>query len=74
MHSDSNGEAFTVRSETLHDYVRVECEDLGGPWHCARPGDRPHGLDIIQGAPMLKHARRSSGPDQESRNGCLLGG
>ncbi len=48
VHSDSNGESFTVRSETCHDYVWIECEDLGGPWHCARPGDRPHGLDIIQ--------------------------
>ena len=48
MHSNSNGESFTVRCETFRDYVRIECEDLGGPWHCPRPHDRPHGLDIIQ--------------------------
>jgi hypothetical protein len=47
VHSDSSGESFTVRSETFRDYVWIECEDLGGPWHCARPDDRPHGLDII---------------------------
>lgn len=47
VHSDSKGKSFTVRCETFRDYVRIECEDLGGPWHCPRPDDRPHGLDII---------------------------
>jgi hypothetical protein len=47
VHSHSNGESFTVRSEIFRDYVWIECEDLGGPWQCARPDDRPHGLDII---------------------------
>jgi two-component sensor histidine kinase len=46
-HSASNGESFTVRCETFHNYVWIECEDLGGPWRCPRPDDRPHGLDII---------------------------
>jgi hypothetical protein len=50
VHSRSNGESFTVRSEIFRDYVWIECEDLGGPWQCARPDDRPHGLDVI-GAP-----------------------
>jgi anti-sigma regulatory factor (Ser/Thr protein kinase) len=48
VHSNSNGESFTVRCETFRDYVWIECEDLGGPWHCARPHDRPHGLDIVE--------------------------
>jgi hypothetical protein len=47
VHSHSNGESFTVRSEIFRDYVWIECEDLGGPWQCGRPDDRPHGLDII---------------------------
>jgi serine/threonine-protein kinase RsbW len=48
VHSGSNGESFTVRSETFRDYIWIECEDRGGPWHCAQPDDRPHGLDIIE--------------------------
>ena len=48
VHSASNGESFTVRCETFRDYVSIECEDLGGPWHCPRPDGRPHGLDIIE--------------------------
>ena len=28
-------------------YVRIEVEDLGGPWHPGQPDSRPHGLDII---------------------------
>jgi hypothetical protein len=48
VHSESADEFFTVRVETYPDYVWIECEDLGGPWH-PRPGDdRPHGLDIIE--------------------------
>jgi anti-sigma regulatory factor (Ser/Thr protein kinase) len=46
-HSASQGEFFTVRCEVYPDYVWVEVEDLGGPWHC-RPSDgRPHGLVIV---------------------------
>lgn len=47
-HSASAGEFFTIRCQACPGYVRVECEDLGGPWHCSRPDDRPHGLDIIE--------------------------
>jgi anti-sigma regulatory factor (Ser/Thr protein kinase) len=48
LHSASGGKSFTVRCEAFRDYVWIECEDLGGPWHCPRPDDRPHGLDIIE--------------------------
>ncbi len=48
LHSASAGEFFTVRAEAYPDYVWIECEDLGGPWHCRQPDDRPHGLDIIE--------------------------
>jgi hypothetical protein len=27
--------------------VRIEVEDLGGPWRSGQPDVRPHGLDII---------------------------
>ena len=46
-HSASQGEFFTVRCQVYSDYVWIEVEDLGAPWHCKPPGDRPHGLDII---------------------------
>ncbi len=48
LHSQSTGEFFTVRCQASPDYVWVEVEDLGGPWHPRPPGDRPHGLDIVQ--------------------------
>jgi len=48
VHSASQGEFFTVRAELHPDYVWIEAEDLGGPWHCAQPDDRPHGLDVIE--------------------------
>jgi hypothetical protein len=48
VHSASAGEFFTIRCEAYPAYVWVECEDLGGPWRCSKPGDRPHGLDIIK--------------------------
>jgi hypothetical protein len=47
VHSASRGEFFTVRCERHPGYVRVEAEDLGGPWLRQQPDDRPHGLDII---------------------------
>ena len=47
VHSASSGEFFTVRCETHPSHVWIEVEDLGGEWHCKPPGDRPHGLDII---------------------------
>ncbi|MGH3166940.1 MAG: ATP-binding protein, partial [Trebonia sp.] len=45
VHSASLGASFTVRAELHADYVWVEAEDLGGPWHCRRPDGRQHGLD-----------------------------
>ena len=47
LFSRSQGEFFTVRCHAYPDYVWVEVEDLGGPWHPRQPYDRPHGLDII---------------------------
>jgi hypothetical protein len=47
-HSASTGEFFTIRAETYPSYVWIECEDLGGPWHCKPLDDRPHGLDLIE--------------------------
>lgn len=48
-HSASAGQFFTVRVEAYPgNYVWIECEDLGGQWHCKPADDRPHGLDIIQ--------------------------
>jgi hypothetical protein len=45
--SQSENNFFTVRAE-LHDrYLWLECEDLGGQWHCRAEEDRPHGLTII---------------------------
>jgi anti-sigma regulatory factor (Ser/Thr protein kinase) len=48
VHSASQGEFFTIRAELHPDYVWLEAEDLGGPWHCAQPDDRPHGLDVVE--------------------------
>jgi len=47
LHSASADEHFTVRCQACPGHVRVEVEDLGGPWHRGRPDSRPHGLDII---------------------------
>ena len=48
VHSASRGAFFTVRAELHADYVWVEVEDLGGPWHCRPPDGRPHGLDLVE--------------------------
>ena len=48
LYSASQGEFFTIRVETYPDYLWIECEDLGGPWHCKPGDDRPHGLDIVE--------------------------
>jgi hypothetical protein len=48
VHSASRGEFFTIRTELHPDHVRVEAEDLGGPWRRRQPDGRLHGLDIIQ--------------------------
>jgi serine/threonine-protein kinase RsbW len=48
VHSASGGLFFTVRAELRPDYVWVEIEDLGGPWHCRPPDGRPHGLTMVE--------------------------
>jgi hypothetical protein len=47
-HSASADAFFTIRAETYPAYVWIECQDLGGPWHCKPSDDRPHGLDLIE--------------------------
>ena len=48
LHSASRGQFFTVRAELYPDHVRVEAEDLGGPWRHREPDYRPHGLDVVE--------------------------
>ena len=48
VHSASRNAFFTIRAELHPDYVWVEAEDLGGPWHCRPPDGRPHGLDLVE--------------------------
>jgi histidine kinase-like protein len=47
MHTRSRGASFRVRCELSPGAVRIEIEDMGGPWRRRKPGDRPHGLDIV---------------------------
>jgi serine/threonine-protein kinase RsbW len=49
LHSDSKGGFFTVRAEVFPGHLRLEVEDLGGPWD-RHPRDtaRPHGLDVVE--------------------------
>jgi anti-sigma regulatory factor (Ser/Thr protein kinase) len=48
VHSASQDQFFTVRVELFPDYVRIEAEDLGGPWRRRQPDHRPHGLDVVE--------------------------
>ena len=48
LHSRSKTGYFTVRAELHPDHVRVEAEDLGGPWRRRQPNGRPHGLDVVR--------------------------
>jgi anti-sigma regulatory factor (Ser/Thr protein kinase) len=48
LHSRSRAGHFAVRTELHPDHVRIEIEDLGGPWRRGRPDGRPHGLDVVQ--------------------------
>ena len=48
LHTQSRGSTFTVRCHASPGQVRIEVEDLGGPWRRRNPGDRPHGLDLIE--------------------------
>jgi hypothetical protein len=48
LHTKSRGGSFRVRCELFAGSVRVEVEDMWGPWRARRQDDRPHGLDIVQ--------------------------
>jgi hypothetical protein len=48
LHTRSKDGSFRVRCELSAGSVRVEVEDMGGPWRARRTDDRPHGLDIVQ--------------------------
>jgi hypothetical protein len=49
VHTRSRGGSFRVRCQLSPGTALIEVEDTGGPWRQRRnPGDRPHGLDIIQ--------------------------
>jgi serine/threonine-protein kinase RsbW len=48
LHTRSRGSTLRVRCQLSPRAARIEVEDLGGPWRPRPPGDRPHGLDIIQ--------------------------
>jgi serine/threonine-protein kinase RsbW len=48
LHSRSRAGCFTVRIELHRDHVRIETEDLGGPWRRRQPDGRPHGLDMVE--------------------------
>ena len=48
IHTQSRGGTFTVRCHATPGQARIEVQDLGGPWRSRQPGDRPHGLDIVQ--------------------------
>jgi two-component sensor histidine kinase len=48
LHTKSKGGSFHVRCELSAGSVRVEVEDMGGPWRTRKQDDRPHGLDIVQ--------------------------
>jgi anti-sigma regulatory factor (Ser/Thr protein kinase) len=48
LHSRSRGGSFAVRCELSPEAVRVEIQDMGGPWRTRKDDDRPHGLDIVQ--------------------------
>ena len=48
LHTESRGGFFRVRCELSAGSVRVEVEDMGGPWRTRKDDDRPHGLDIVE--------------------------
>ena len=48
LHTRSRGESFRVRCELSPGSVRIEVEDMGGPWRPRKDDDRPHGLDIVE--------------------------
>ena len=48
LHTRSRGSSFHIRCQLSPRAARIEVEDIGGPWRHRKPGDRPHGLDIVQ--------------------------
>jgi len=48
LHSRSRAGHFTVRTELHPDHVRIEAEDLGGPWRRRQSDGRPHGLEVVE--------------------------
>ena len=48
LHTRSRGESFRLRCELSPESVRIEVQDMGGPWRTRGEDDRPHGLDIVQ--------------------------
>jgi anti-sigma regulatory factor (Ser/Thr protein kinase) len=48
LHTHSRGGFFRVRCELSPGSVRIEVEDMGGPWRRRKDDDRPHGLDIVE--------------------------
>ena len=48
LYSSSRNTFFICRAEVQNNHIRVEVEDLGGPWCRAVDNERPHGLDIVQ--------------------------
>jgi hypothetical protein len=48
LHTRSRGASFRVRCELSPGSARIEAEDMGGPWRHPKPGDRPHGLGIVE--------------------------
>jgi anti-sigma regulatory factor (Ser/Thr protein kinase) len=48
LHSRSRTEHFAIRAELHSDHVRIEVEDLGGPWRRRQPDGRPHGLKVVE--------------------------
>ena len=47
VHSASRDGFFTIRCQAGPGHVRIEVEDLGGPWQSGPPGEYPHGLGIV---------------------------
>lgn len=48
LHTHSRGGLFRVRCELSVGSVRIQVEDMGGPWRQRRQDGRPHGLDIVE--------------------------
>lgn len=44
----SRGEFFRVHCELSPGSVRIEVEDMGGPWRKRKDDNRTHGLDIVE--------------------------